>query len=420
MKIIRLLPPAVTLVFVTTGLVVLYLAIATTDKQNRMLREHIAAARSVNPPANPAHAQAAQSDRMAKIKGPLDWTAIAGHLAEMQKSGGIGDIREITRLQQRLQLMTQEQIIAALDEIATLTLPANARALLEQVLAGPLIQKNPELALTRFLDHLQDEHAPLARQLTGAWRDWAQQDPDKAAAWLDRQLAAGKFESKALDGRNPFRMQFERTLVGALLGSAPAAAARRLALMPEDQRGDVIGNLAPSSLKPENLPAFARLVRKQVPANDQARTFALHTAQCVVQGGYPLVSDFLTRIKATPAELLACVEQAVASTILPTDKKLTREDVDAMREWVNTQVPNLTDAITGKALCAAALMGDRKLTFAEAAELAVQYGQAAANDNVLLALMENWGARASKEQARSLADKIADESRRAAILKRLE
>jgi hypothetical protein len=408
------------MILVGTWLVIQQLSISALENVNRMLRSHIASASLATPDEAASPAQTAAPDRIARHMEPLDWKNLVGPLAEMQRSGGIGDMRVIVHLQQRLQMMTQEEIIAALDEIAALELPAPARVMLERILLLPLIQKNPGLALTRFIDRLADHDGMLVGQLADALREWAKQDAGLAGAWLDQQFAAGKFDTKALDGRSPPRMLFEGSLIGVLLASNPAAAARRAGALPEDQRGDVLGTYALNSIKQENLAALAKLVRSKIPAHDQTRVFALQTTQWVAQGGYAQVADCLTRIKATPAERLACVEQAVASTILPNDKPVTREDLDTMREWVGTQMPNAIDNITGKALCAAAMMGTRKLDLAAAADLAVHYSQANGNDDVLVALVESWAVRSNKEQARSLAGKIADEARRAEILKRLE
>jgi len=414
----RLLPPAVALILVGTWFGLQRLAISATESENMMLQKGIAAVRYATL-ETAAPAKSTAPDRPARNKGPLDWKLIAEQLSEMQRSGGIGDMRAITRLQQRLQAMTPQEIVAALDEIAALDLSAAARALLERVLMQPLMQKDPELALDRFSDRLQTLDAAVGGQLAGALRDWARKDASKADAWLDQQIAAGKFDSKALDGRSQSRMLFEGSLIGVLLTSNPSAAARRLAALPEDQRADVIGTFSINSLKDESLPAFAKLVREQVPESERARAFALQTAQRAAQGGYAKVTDYLARIRPTPDQRIACVEQAVATSMLSNDKKITRDDLDALREWVGSQTPNATDNITGKLLCMAALR-TRKLDFAEASELAVQYSLASGNDDVLITFVENWAVGSSKEQARVLAEKISDGKRRAEMLKRLE
>lgn len=418
MKLIHLLPPAVALVIVGTWIGIQRLSISAMEHENDVLRKHIAEVGLADQGVAPTRAKSSSPDKLAKDKGPLNWKKLAGQFVEMQKSGGIGDMRETVHLQQRLQMMTAGDIAAAMDEIATLDLPAASHALLEQVLLPQLIQKNPELALTRFVDRL--EEGTIGSLLAVALREWANKDVGKANAWFDQQITAGKFDnSKSLDGRSPSRMQFEATLIGVLLAADPASAARRLRAMPEDQRADVIGNYAVTSLNQTTQTVFAKLVREQVPEKDQARTFAGQAAQWVTQGGYAKVTEYMKQINATPVERTACIEQAIATTILPNDKKITHDDLDALRTWVATQAPGTTDSITGRVLCVAALR-QGKLDFADAADFAVQYSQASGNDDVLVTFVENWALAGNKEQARALAARISDETRRAELLQRLE
>jgi len=414
-----MLPPAVALVFVATSLGLQRRTLATLESANGRLRQRIAATRDGSPGTAATRAQSAAPDKALPDQGRLDWKKLAGQLAEMQQSGGMGDLRMRMRLQQRLLAMTREQLIVALDEIAALDLPAESRAVLEQMLIGPLIQKDPELALSRFSDRLQDESGGMIWQLASSMQEWVKKDVGKAGAWFDQQIAAGKFDSKSLDGNSQSRILFEGALMGVLLSSDPAAAGRRLAALPADQRVNVMRQLSNNSLKEEDQLAFAKLVRDQLPANAQAQIISQVTPRLAL-GGYANVTGYLDRIEATPAERTATVEQAAGTLVrYPNDKPVTRENFEALRTWVGTQAPDLTDRITGVALGQAA-QGNRKLEFAAAAELAVQYGQTSGTDEVLGAFLAGTAARSNKEQARVLAAQISDEKLRAEILRNLE
>ena len=420
MKPSSFIPPLLALIIVGGWIGSQRRSIATLEKESVLLHRQLAALSSGPGGASP-HAKPAPPDKAAKGKEPIDWKKIAGQFAEMRQSGGMGDMRAMMRFQQRLQSMSKDELVAALDEIAALDLPAESRAMLEGMLIQPLIQKDPELALTRFIDHLQDDHGGMGWQLSAALQEWAKKDPAKAAAWFDRQITAGKFDSKSLDGKSRSRNQFEGSLINVLLASDPAAAALRLGAMPEDQRGEVLSNFSSRQLKEEDQMAFAKLVRDQVPEKDQAETLAQQASQLVEKDGYSKVTGFLDRIEATPAERTACAEQAADSQIqqLSYQKKVTREDLDAMREWVGSQAPGSTDRITGKALGEAAQQG-RKMDFAAAADLAVQYNQAGTGDDVLATFLESSAVWSNKEQARVLAERITDAKRRAEILNRLK
>jgi hypothetical protein len=415
----HLLPPAVALVLVGTWLGVQQLSISALQAEIGMLRKHMAAARLVAPAGDAAHAKTAAADTLAQDRGPRDWVKLAGIAAEMQKSAGIGDLRAMVRMQQRLQAMSRDELVAALDELAAAELPAAARALLEPLLVGPLIAQDPALVLARFTDRLGGPDEAMEQQLADALKAWATSDSRKAAAWFDQQIAAGKFDSTALSGKSQQRLQFESALLGVLLTADPAAAAGRLAALPADQRADAIGNAPLSAPTKQNLTTFARLVRSQVPAAEQAGAFARQAGQWAAQGGYGKATEYLDAIKISAEERIACVEQAVATHLFSNNRKLVSADLDSLRAWVTSQAPQVTASVTGKVLCTAALDKD-KLTFAEAAELAMQYRKASGNDEVLASFVENWGARSNKEEARDLAAQITDAKRRAEVLKLLE
>ena len=420
MKPARWILPAAALVVAATGVGLQRRSLAVLEQENGVLHQHLAAARAAA--ADPARAQADAPGQSAKDQRPIDWRKIADQFDDMQH-GGLRDMRTMMRFQQRLQAMSQQETLAALEEIATLDLPAASRAMLEQMLIGPLIQKDPEFALTHFIDRLQAGHDPIGWQLSRALQEWAKKDVVKAGAWFDQQIAAGKFDSKALDGKSQSRIQFEGNLIGVLIASDPAAAARRLGAMPEDQRGEILRNNAfgwgSGAATAADQLALAKLVRDQVPAKDQAQLFGQQASRLVSQGGYAKVTEYLERIAATPAERAVCVEQAATNKLWSNKEKLASEDIDALRAWSASQAPDATDSVTGKIL-ATAMQCNHKLEFAEAAALAVQYGQASGRDEVLGTFLESWQARNNKEQARALAAQIADENRRAQILKNLQ
>ena len=198
MKLIRLLPPAVALLVVGTSLGLQRRAIFTTEQDCAALRDHLAAAAGLPP------AKSADPNKNTKPGAPINWQTLAGQFDEMQRAGATADMRVMLRFQQRLQTMTREELIAGLDAIPALNLSTNSRSMLEQTLISPLIEKDPEYVLKRFIDTLQDDASGLKWHLPNALRDWARQDPATADAWLDTQIAAGKFDSKTLDGKKPF------------------------------------------------------------------------------------------------------------------------------------------------------------------------------------------------------------------------
>jgi len=416
-----LLPPVIALTIAGAWLGTQHQAISALEQESAVLQRAIASRSSGNT-ADSRSIKPVPPTKAAKDKEPIDWKKIAAQFAEMRQSGGMGDMRTMMRFQQRLQAMSKEELVTALDEIAALDLPAESRNTLEGMLVGPLAGKDPELVLTKFIDRLQDSEGAFSWQLADAMQGWAKKDPTLAIAWFDQQIAAGKFDSKSLDGKSQSRIQFEGNLIGVLLSSNPDAAGSRLAGLPEDQRGEALSLYSHQPLKDVDQVAFAKLVRSQIVDKDQAQTLATQASRLLGNDGYSSVTGFLDRIQATPAERNACVEQAAAYKISSTSnpKKVTREDLDTMREWVTSQAPERTGAVTGKVLATASSRHSGGMEFSQAADLAVQYHDASGNDDVLSSFLDGWPARQNKEQSRVLAEKISDVKRREEILKKLK
>ena len=421
LKATLFIPPVAALAIAGTWLAIQHQAITTLEQQSAALHKAIAA-RSSDASAESPNTKPAAPTKAANAKDPIDWKKLAEQFTEIQQALSTSDTRPLMRFRQRLQAMSKQELVAALDEIAALDCPTETREMLEAMICSPLVEKDPELALTKFIDRFHDRNVfhgnnvlPTWMQLPYAMQKWAEKDPASASAWFDQQIAAGKFDSKSIDGRSQSRESFEAFFLETQLGTDPEAAGRRLAAMPEDQRDAVLAGISYQPLKDEEQLAFATLVREQVSKENQAPYLAEQASNLFGKKDYAKVTEFLHRIQATPAERSASVEQVAESSIrtISRQSKITREDIDTLREWVTAQAPESTGRATGRAL-ANALQGSRKLDFSEAAELAVQYHDASDNDDVLYWFLRNsWSvAEKNKEQARILAGKISDANRR--------
>ena len=421
MKATLFIPPVAALAIAGTWLAIQHQAISTLEQQSAALHKAIAA-RSSDASAESPNTKPATPTKAASAKEPIDWKKIAEQFTEIRQASSTSDTRPLMRFRQRLQAMSKQELVAALDEIAALDCPTETREMLEAMIFWPLVEKDPELALTKFIDRFHDRYVFHGNNVLSTWiqlpyamQKWAEKDPASASAWFDQQIAAGKFDSKSIDGRSRSRESFEAFFLETQLGTDPEAAGRRLAAMPEDQRDAVLAGISYQPLKDEEQLAFATLVREQVSKENQAPYLAEQASNLFGKKDYAKVTEFLDRIQATPAERSASVEQVAESSIrtISRQSKITREDIDTLREWVTTQAPESTGRTTGSAL-ANSLRGSHKLEFSEAAELAVQYHEASDNDDVLYSFLRNsWSvAKKNKEQARILAGKISDANRR--------
>jgi len=417
LKAIHLLPPLAAFVLVGAWNLVQLRSISALENDAASLRGEISTAlASGNRSA--ASSTAGRSNRLALSarKQPQDWKELSARLLEMEKGGGRTDQRAEVSFQQELAGMTKEQITAALDEIAGLDLSDEARETLENLIIAPLIREDPQLALERFGDR-----SAIGWQLSTALRDWARQDLAGATAWFDRQIAEGKFDSKTLDGRSEERTRFEAALMQSLLSSDPNAAGQRLANIPEDQRREVLEQIAFAELGQQDQQAYAELVRQLVPQDERAGSFAHIASELVDGSGYGKVSDFLDAVQATPAERVASASQTAEARLqsLGLEGIVTRADVDSLRAWLTRQAPGLVDSITGKALAEAA-QDFGKFKFSEASQLVLQYRQSSGNDDALVSFLQSYSARSNLEEAIHLADLISDPRRRTQILNQLK
>ena len=392
--------------------------ISFLEEETTVLRKQMAASHSSAKRENPSGRPPAPA-KSAKDKQHIDLKQMASQMDEILRGGGRGDMRAMMRFQKQLMTMSRDELAAALVEIGAMDLPAS-KAMLEGMLIGPLVQKDPQFALAAFADRLNDDE--MSWQLANALGEWAKKDIGAATVWMDQQVAGGKFESKSLDGKNGGRMQFESTLIATLLGSDSAAASARLGALPADQRAEVVSNYPMNSVKEEDQLAWADMIRTQVPEKAQSQTLAQTASRLAGdEDGYEKVSSYLERIKATPEERTASVQRTADTRIqvLSRNSKITRDTIDAMREWAASEAPGSAYSVTGRTLARATQMNGQ-LEFTDAAELAVQYHDASGNDEVLIGFLEKSPSERNKETARELAAKITDENRRNEFLQRFK
>ncbi len=313
--------------------------------------------------------------------------------------------------------MSAKEILAALAGIDSLGLDPGGREQLEETLAAALVKRDPALMLATFADRIHRDSDGIAWLLPGALGGWAKTDPAGAIAWFDREIAAGRFEGKSLDGQSQARVEFEGALGAVLLATDALAAGLRIAALPEDQRGMVLGEIEFSELPTAARLAFVDCARNQLPEDARAESFMQLASALVSEGGYSKVTAFLDEIQATPSEREVAAQQAASTALeeISNDRVVTRQDLESLRQWLGTQSPGGVDRVAGTAL-GHAVDDDGPFHFEEAARLAIE----SRNDAVLAGFLESAAASSNPELALPLAEKIGDEEIRGKILVRLK
>jgi hypothetical protein len=405
----HLVPPVLALVAAGLWIGSQRRSISTLELENEALRGRIEVARqsSAATPEYPSLAGQRNAKSKATRPGPkVDWKRIAATQAAMQ-SGGDGDMRSMVALQKTLHAMSVEELLAGLDEIATLDLSDDAKRQLEGTLIGILSNKDPQAALERFADRIGGSDGGLTWQLSNAFQSWSAKDATAAAAWMDAQVAAGTFENKRLDGQHDPRIRFEAGLIQNLAASDPAEAARRLAALPEDQRDEVFTSRFHFRIRPGTEKAVADLIRTQVAPDDRLATLGRSSAP-LVREGYGKVGEFLGTIDASAEERAAVVGESLRERFKNGDEMTT--SVDETRAWILAQAPGDAERLTGEAL---AHMSEW-MEFPEMAKEALKYQQASGNDEALVAFLKN-APEESRFEILELAEKISDPAKRAEV-----
>jgi hypothetical protein len=413
MKLSHSCPPLAALLLVGAGIGLQRRGIAELEVRNQTLRqriesaEHSADSASVTPTASPMTG-------LTSITGKsIDWRKTA----MLKAYGGNEDVRAMRamlELQQTLLALSPQQLLAQLDEIAALDLPGEAKREFENLILQILGQKDPLLALDRFAGRLGSNRSDETWRLTMIFQQWTAKDAGAAAAWMDKQIEAGAFESKSLEGKNENRKNFEATLIREWVSEDLAAARERVAALPEPLRSDVLRQDLFSKLKGGNEKEVADLIRSNAGSGNAAKLLAQSSASLVLKGGYEHTGQFLKTIEANTEERNAIAAQAV-SLKLTSDDWMQNEPASTIataRNWALQEAPEAAERITGDALGRLAINH-----FDEAAKLALQYQESGGNDAVLMAFLQSNGAKVHRNEARPLVDRIADPVKREEVRK---
>ncbi len=419
MKPLLLIPPVIALAIAGTVLLSQRNSISTLEEETALLRTRIASARGT--PAGSDASAGTRANQPSAEKKVIDWKEIAAEFTDMQRNGGISDMRKMMAFQRRLQRMSAEEIVSALEEIQALEIGDEERQMLEMMLFGPLSEKDPELGLTRFSGRLKDEQSGASWQLANALGQWAKKDLTAATAWFDKEIAAGTFESKSLDGKSRILNQFESQLISQMLSSDFEKATERLASIPVDQRSEILGGYSFQNQKTEEDVAYARLVRSSLKPEEQLDVLSQRAANQAREGDFKKVDEYMDRIEATPEERVASANKAAEGFVQSKgwQGKLTTTDVDEMREWLGTQAPDAVDKVTGESIGSASRNGEQ-MKFSEASAMAVKYYESSGNDDVLVGFLDKSSTWDNKDEARELAGKISDPAKREEALKKLK
>jgi hypothetical protein len=411
MRLNSWLLPSLTLLAVGGWIVSQKRSAATLERDITVLTSRIRQARAMEDSG--LKSRDAEEKARKEKERKIDWKDIAGKISQGNQDM-IPDMRTMMRMQRLLMDLSGEELKAQLDEIDALDLADDTRKRLREMILGALTEKDPKLALDLFgKDHDEDDFG-VSWQMGNALKKWAEKDPAAAAAWLERQIAEGKLESKSLDGKNRALVRYESALVEVLLKSDPAAATARVKALPEDQREEVLEQGAFHDLAKKDEAAYATLVRDSLPEEKVGDILANTALFLAMKDGYERVDSFLTNTNASVAEKEAIVTEAMNGNLRQRGgTKLSEEEYDKARAWAAGHAPAVVDKVTGESL-ANSLRRDED--FDSVSKLVLKYNESAGNDDVLATFLKNQHMRdGNTDEAIALIEKIKDPTLREEI-----
>lgn len=414
MKTSRWILPLLTAVAVNVWIASRKREASVVEREISVLRERVHQAKidaEAEACGNPAGGKAFGSARRL-----INWKEMAGSYGSGDGDGP-DEMRMMVRMQRLLYDLTAEELCGELEKLAAADIDQRARRKFESMIFSALVEKSPKLALEYAGDRLADEDK--SRQFARALGKWAESDPAAASAWLDKQIAAGVFAGKSLDGNNRIYMQYESGLVGVLFQSNLKSAAQRLAALPEDLRGAVFNHGLFQQVKPAKEGEFVALVREAGGEANVKRILSQYAANLVQGQDFERVDQFLSTARSTPDEKAAMVAAVMnRSATIGGSAPLSVEVIDKVRAWAATQAPDLVDTQTGAMIAASMwVVGGR---IENVAETVLKYHAASGNDDTLVAFLTNESVlskvNGQEEKVLELAGKIKDPAKREEVI----
>ncbi len=387
-------------------------SIADLEERNARLQKTLAVTeRSATGASRPV------SSRTPLDKKPVDWAEVARQLEQGENELSdepSGLLKTSARLEAQFRAMSRDELLAALDEIATANLPGEARELLEKHICDELIgpKGGPKLVLDRFAGNYGK--GGWAETLATYFTGWAEKEPDQAVIWFQQNVGkTGRPDALVVK------------VVSSFLQSSPDTATRILTTLPESQRLEAINSLEIYDLSDSGQVVWAEIVRAHLPEKDRLDVIIwpliYRSGPDDRRKSMAWVGDYLNRIQATPDERKACILSTARGLhkleeFDGNDSLSAADKIGALRQWVSAQAPDLVEEVTGVGLYWLAITSR---SYADTADLALRLYDANPSDELLIPLLDE-GDLSDEDQAaaRAMAGRLSDEALRRKYLEK--
>jgi RNA polymerase sigma factor (sigma-70 family) len=409
MKASTAIAPAVIILLSGTWMVRQRLETAELNRRSERLEASLASHTAES--TNSISTVAAQPKKATRATSKIDAKTITAEYARLD--GSVGGMRFYTKYASILEGMSSDEFGTLLKDLVAIGATDEGASELARIFMPLMLWQHFLYAFEHFLPQLE---TLSGKDVGGGFEKWAGEDLAAAARWLDLQVAAGKLDSKALDGPNPMRVMFESHLFSGLFRSDPSAASARLASLPEKERSLVFSEKynTTESLTTTQLVQMSEIIRSHLPTHEQATQIAALAARNG-KANLTNAAGFLDSIQAKPSERNAMAMDLALDFY---GEKISQNALEEFRTSVRKFAPQQLDAATGKALAAAMLRDGT--SFNDAAALALHYHEAGGGDDLLIHFCGSEGGKANKPAARLIAEKISNPQRREAMMNQLK
>lgn len=244
--------------------------------------------------------------------GTLDWIILTGFLIDPNDPTELLFGRKaIIAMNEIFDDMTEDELASVYEEIQGLDLSDHVRECFRTSVMIPLTAKYPETALKLLGDSPIPNDDPRFNERRWAFASLAKKDSQKAALWLDRQIAIGSLATTILDPLQNPRLDLEAALLGQLLTSDPDTVKARLANFDAAERERILDNPSHWKSKGKILDDFLQLVRENLDEEKSTKIIASAWNQ-----GFAKTALALKEIPFTETERTAIVNHTVESYLV--------------------------------------------------------------------------------------------------------
>ena len=307
---------------------------ATLEAENARLSQRIEAWAKRSEASDDDPKSGLSAKALAKT-GPSGMAKLAAILRGAE-AGNPAQVRESLMLENQwrtLDTATLEKMIA--DTRAADLSEEDREAVIDKLLEV-LVEKDPARAFAvieeGFTGKTPREIQQQLSKRSGLFEKWIRSDGTQALAWLDKQIAAGLFDSRSLAGTSNVRQEYE-----SLIYRKAKDGSRIAALDPLD-RLQTLQSWRLRDLPVEDQIALAKVARTSgLKPSAVAEVMKPFLKKSMESGDLASADAFFNQIEPTAEELPHLSEAAAGQAMLSLGKKadqLTGEEVPAIRSWL--------------------------------------------------------------------------------------